>query len=285
MSKLANSWRLFTVSWGVLRADKSLAAFPVLGGIASVVVAGASAGLIWLTSFEDTTTATGSTSTSFEPIGWVFVALTYLALAFVVVYFQAALTAAADRSLREEHTTVRDGLREANARIGVIFGWAVVIATVNMILQAIEERAGFVGRIVASLLGAGWNILTFLALPVIVLERVGPVTALKRSGSLLKATWGENIVAQVGLGVVGVLAMLPAVVVGGLAVATGNLVVVVPVVALAAVWVLLVAVVMSALGGIYRVALYRFAVDHTPPAAFAGADFEHVFGPRRHRRS
>src|SRR5680860_49046 len=100
MQRLATSWNLFKVSWGVLRTDKSLAAFPVLSGVVSLVVAGAFGGLIWLTSFQDTTSATGSTSTSFEPIGYVFVALMYLALAFVTVYFQSALTAAADLSLR-----------------------------------------------------------------------------------------------------------------------------------------------------------------------------------------
>jgi len=272
------------VSWGVLRADKSLAAFPLLSGIASIVVAGAFAGLIALTSFEDTTTATGSTSTSFEPIGWVFVVVMYLALAFVVVYFQSALTAAADRSLRREPTSVRDGLREANSRIGVILGWAIVVATVNMVLRAIEERAGFVGQIVAGLLGAAWNIVTFLAVPVIVLERVGPGKALKRSGSLLKQTWGENIIAQVGLGLISVVAMLPAVALGAGAFAIGSLAAV-PLVAVAVVWILAVAVVMSALTGIYRVALYRFAVDHVPPVAFAEVDFDHAFGPRRHRKS
>lgn len=284
MQRLATSWNLFKVSWGVLRNDKSLAAFPVLSGAISLVVAGAFGGLLWLTSFEESTTAAGSTSTSFEPIGYVFLAVMYLALAFVTVYFQSALTAAADSSLRGEESSVAGGLREANSRIGVILGWALVIATVNMILRAIEERFGFVGAIVASLVGAAWNIVTFLAVPVIVIERVGPVNALKRSGQLLKQTWGENIAAQVGFGLVGVIAMLPAVALIAIAGALAS-VASIPFIAAAVVWVLLVAIVLSSLGGIYRVALYRFAVDHTAPEAFAGVDLDHAFASRRNRRA
>ena len=38
-------------------------------------------------------------------------------------------------------------------------------ATVSMIIQAIEERFGFLGQIIGSLLGAAWNVVTFLDRP------------------------------------------------------------------------------------------------------------------------
>ena len=282
MLRFANSWKLFKISWGVLRDDKSLAAFPVLSGAISLVVAGAFGGLIWLTSFEDATSATGTTSTSFQPIGYVFLGLMYLALAFVTVYFQSALTAAADSSLRGEDSTVRGGLHEANSRLGVILGWAVVIATVNVVLRAIQERFGFLGTIISSIFGAAWNIVTFLAVPVIVLEHAGPGKALKRSGTLLKQTWGENITAQIGFGLVGLVALLPAFALGGIAVALAS-VASIPFIVAGAVWALVVAIVLASLGGIYRVALYRFAVDRTPPAAFAAVDFEGAFAAKQRR--
>jgi hypothetical protein len=37
---------------------------------------------------------------------------------------------------------------------------------------------------------------TFLAIPIVVLEGRGPFASLKRSGVLLRATWGENVAAQ-----------------------------------------------------------------------------------------
>ena len=41
------------------------------------------------------------------------------------------------------------------------------------------------------------------------LEDLGPDHALKRSGTLFKQTWGENIVAQLGFGLLGFVALLP----------------------------------------------------------------------------
>jgi len=279
MTRLSNSWKLFKISWGVLRNDTSLAMFPVLGGIAVVAVAAAFGGLFVVTGVEETTSATGTTSTGLAPIGYVFIALAYVAIAFVTVYFQAGLTVAADRSLRGEDSTVGGGLREANARLPILFAWALVVATISLIIRAIEERFGFLGRIVAGLFGAAWNIVTFLAIPVVVIERVGPGRALKRSGSLLKQTWGENIVGQFGFGLFALVAMLPAFAL--FAGAAGLMSVVsIPLVAIGVVWVLGVVVVVSALTGIYRVALYRFAVDEVPPLAFAGADFDQAFRQR-----
>lgn len=280
MQRLSNSWNLFKLSASVLRRDKSLTAFPVLGAIASVVVFAVFGGIFWATGISETTDSAGSTSTAIEPIGWVIGAIFYIVAAFVTVYFQAALTAAADKSLRNEDTTVGDGIAAANERIPQIFAWSVVLAVVSMIIRIIEERFGFLGRIIAGLFGAAWNIVTFLAVPIIVIEHAGPGTALKRSGTLLRQTWGENLLGQFGIGLIGFLLFLPAAAVAGAGFAIGGPAAVALVV-VAIVWILCVALVMSALTGIYRVALYRYAVDQVPPPAFEGFDFEHAFRQRR----
>lgn len=56
-----------------------------------------------------------------------------------------------------------------------------------MILRSLEERAGFLGRIVIGLIGMAWSLITFLVLPILVLEGVGVGTAIKRSGELFSA--------------------------------------------------------------------------------------------------
>jgi hypothetical protein len=178
-------------------------------------------------------------------------------------------------------TSVSDGLRAANSRAGRLLPWAIVTGTVNWILQAIEERAGIVGNIVASLIGAAWSIVTFLAVPVIVFEDVGPIDAVKRSGTLLKRTWGENIIGQAGIGIVGIVVFLPLIAIAALGAMSGVTVVVIATIAFAVLAGLVAAVVLSTLSGIFRAALYSFAVDGTVPQAFAGADIEHAFGPRK----
>jgi hypothetical protein len=201
----------------------------------------------------------------------------------VQTYFLAGLVASSDHVLTGGSTTVKRGMAVASSRAGRLLPWAIVSATVSWILQSLEERAGFLGQIVVGLLGAAWSVLTFLTVPIIVFEDVGPITALKRSGHLLKQTWGENIIAQGGLGLLMLVQMLAAFVIGFLGVASGTAVVAIPLIVVAVVLVLVASVVISALSGIYRTALYRYATDGQVPAPFAGADLEHVFGPRRNR--
>lgn len=278
MQRIKNSWELGKISWSVLKSDRSLAWFPVLSAIASLVVFGGFAGLIASTGIDDARNANG-----LKPIGYVFVVAMYIALAFVTTYFQAGLTAGANERLDGRDSTLSASLRAANARLHRILPWAFVQATVSIVIQSIEERAGWVGQIIGSLLGAAWNILTFLTIPIIMLEDLGPIASLKRSGALLKRTWGENIVAQAGFGLLALVAMIPAVLVVALAFATNSLVVEIVLGAAAAVWFAIVIVVISAMTGIYRTALYRFTVDGKAPAAFANADLGHAFGERRRR--
>ena len=144
----------------------------------------------------------------------------------------------------------------ARTRLGAILGWSVLNLTVGLILNAIRDRAGFLGDIAAGVLGAAWNVITWLVVPVIVVEGTGPITSAKRSAVLLKQTWGENLIAQAGLGIIGVLVMLPGLLV------FGAVSFVIPLLGLPLllIYVAVAGSVLAALGGIYRTALYRYAV-------------------------
>ncbi|UUZ47783.1 DUF6159 family protein [Massilia sp. B-10] len=72
----------------------------------------------------------------------------------------------------------------------------MIAATVGVILRAIQERVGFLGRIIVGMLGVGWTIATFLVVPVLVARDKGPVDSIKDSAALLKQTWGENVIGQ-----------------------------------------------------------------------------------------
>ncbi len=277
MQRIRNSWELGKISWSVLRSDKTLAAFPVFAAIGSLVVVGVFGGLTALTGVN--TTGQGS----LKAMGYVFVVVGYIALAFVTTYFQAGLVAGANEVLDGRTASIRASLDAANGKLHRILPWAILSATVSIIISAIEERAGFVGQIISSLLGAAWAVVTFLTIPVIVLEDLGPWNALKRSGNLLKQTWGENLAAQFGFGILGLVAMLPAVALIAGGIATGSLVVAIVLGAIGVAWLIVVSVVLSAMSGIYRTALYRFTVDGQAPPAFAGADLGHAFDQRRGR--
>jgi hypothetical protein len=276
MQRLKNSWELGKISWSVLKSDRTLAWFPVLSAIAGLIVFGVFAGLIAVTSVDS-----GHGKDSLQPMGYVLIFAGYIALAFVTTYFLGALVHAANERLNGNDTKFGDSIGAANSKIHRILPWAVVSATVSVVLQSIEQRAGWFGVLIVRLLGAAWAVVTFLTVPVIMLEDLGPVNALKRSGHLLKQTWGENLGAQAGLSVLGLVAMAPGGLLLAIALSTHSTGAIIVLGGVAVAWFIVVAVVLSAMSGIYRTALYRFAVDGTAPPAFADADLGDAFGPRR----
>ncbi len=284
MSRFQRSLALGRASWSVLKSDRSLALYPIVSGLASIGILIVLGLLGWVTKGSEVNAA-GHTEYTASVATFVILVVGYVALAFVQTYFLAGLVASSDDVLNGRSTSLKQGMAVASARAGRILPWAIVQATVSAVIQAIEERFGIVGTIVASLVGAAWSVVTFLTVPIIVFEDVGPVNALKRSGSLLKQTWGENIIGQGGLGLLMLLPMLLAFGIGALGVVSGTAVVAVPLIAVAVVILLVATVVVNALSGIYRTALYRYAVDGQVPSAFAGADLEHSFGPRKRNRS
>ncbi len=271
------SWEIAKRSWAVLRADKTLAWFPVLSALGSLVVIAALGGVFLAAGIDDS--ASGA---SLQPIGYVLIVVAYLALAMVQTYFLAGLVAGADQRLRGQDSTLRSALEIANSRLHRLLPWAVVTATVTMVLQAIEERFGIVGTIVARLVGLAWNLVTFLVVPILVLEDLGVGDALKRSKDLFKKTWGENVLGQFGLGFVGFLLALPGILLIAIGAAAGTAALFV----LGGIGVILLvasAVIVSALSGIYRTALYHYAANGTVPGEFSGIDFDAAFRRRNDR--
>jgi len=262
----------------VLRSDKTLAAIPAISAVVSLVALAGFGGLFYALGIDTGSEKEGTEA--IDAIGYVIAAVAYVVFAFITVYFQSALVAGANERLEGGDATVGKSLGAAGGKLHRILPWALVTATVSFIISQIE-RQGWIGQIVGNLLGMAWNVLTFLTIPIIMLEDVGPIAALKRSGTLFKKTWGENLVAQAGFGLFGFLLFLPAIAVGALGIATGNDVVAGVAIGIAVAWVAVVMVVLSALSGIYRTALYRYAVDGSVPPAFAGADLSGAFAPRR----
>jgi hypothetical protein len=277
MSRFQTSWEIAKRSWAVLRADKTLAWFPVLSALGTVVVVAVLGGLFAVAGIDDS-----STGSSLQPIGYVLIVVAYLALAIVQTYFLAGLVAGADQRLRGQDSTLRSALEIANSRLHRLLPWAVVTATVTLILQAIEERFGIIGTIVARLVGLAWTLVTFLVVPILVLEDLGVGDALKRSKDLFKKTWGENVIGQFGLGAVGFLLMLPGLLLIGIGVAVGTAGLIV-LGGVGVVWLVASAVMVSALSGIYRTALYHYAAYGQVPGEFSGLDFSAAFRPRRRK--
>ena len=273
--RFSRSWELVKASASVLRSDKELLVFPVLSGIAAmIVVATFLVPAFAMRLFE------GEAGIGTAVIGFLF----YLCQYFVIFFFNAALVAAAMIRLEGGDPTVADGLRAARERIVPILGYAAIAATVGMLLQALRNRDNnFIVRMVGSLLGVAWTMASFLVVPVLVQQNVGPIDAIKRSVELLKRTWGENAIGNVGIGLVFGIGMFVLVAVGLVAVVMAAQVSVALAVTLAVFLVLAaltLGIVQSALAGIYSAALYSYASVGEAPAGFAGTGLQTVFSPR-----
>lgn len=270
MGRIANTWELAKVSWGVLRQDRELLLIPLLSFVSALVVLGAL--LVPALALLDTGSGEETASPALAVIGIVAA----LAMSIISVFFNGALVAGAHERMSGGDPTVSSAMRRAASRIGGLLPWALLTGTVGLVLQAIRDRAGFLGDFIVRLAGAAWDVVTFLVVPAIVIDEHSAVDGLKRSGSLLKTTWGENLAARVGFGILGLIAVVPAVVlvaltgaIGGPALAVG--------IAIAVLYVAFVVVLLTALNAVFQTALYLYATTGSVPNGYEDSNLRNSF--------
>lgn len=279
MNAFGRSWALFKSTWGVMMADKEMVTFPLLAGLVTIVTSLTIFGLGFAAMAtnpalaESVSTAAQSLDSGEAPPMTVvlFILLLfvyYLIMAFIANYFMTALAGAALIRFEGGDPSFGDGIRIANSRLGAIFGYSAIAATVGVLLSLLRNRGGeggnSGGRILSALGGTAWNIATFLVVPVLAAQKTSPINAIKQSASLLRRTWGEQLVGAGGIGFVfGIAAVLAIIVFGALfffvASITDSGAAMMAVFVLAVIVLALLAVINNTLGGIYRTAVYHYA--------------------------
>ncbi len=282
--KFARSWALMKASAAVLRSDKSLLLFPLLSGLCTLLVAASF--LIPVGVMVIGGEHAGADFHERLSVGsYLLMFAFYLVQYFVIIFFQTALTGVALMHLRGEPTSVGAGFALARARLPQILGYALIAATVGLLLRMVQERLGLIGRFVVGLIGLAWTVATFLVVPVLASRDVGPVDAVRHSVELLKRSWGENLIGQGGIGVVFGLLMFVAVLFGALlvggAIAMHSIAAVVTAVAIVVLGFILLGLIQSALQGIYAAALYRYAEAGEASAGFDQALLQQAFAPKK----
>ena len=265
MSRIKRGWQLTKKSWGVLRANPDLFRFPVYSAIATVPLALITLGP-GLYFIEDD-----------ELAGAIpLIAVGILILAFVSIYFSVGLAAAADKIFRGEKATVSDGLAVARANVGPIAGWAAFSAIVGTVLSALESQ-GTLGQIVGRILDIGWSLVTFLAVPVIAIEGTGPLETLKRSSTLFKSRWGQQITGNIAIGgIVGLAIILPAALMIGVGVLvwSSSAPAAAALILIGAIAFLIGMIIQKAMGGVFGVALYHYAAEGEARGGFTAAELD-----------
>ena len=272
-----------------LKQNKKLLVFPSLSTIAAlIVIASFAATFFWWESNREATSGNEVMILN-AFFGFAF----YFVMYSVIIFFNTALVAAAMKIQDGGEPTVQDGFGIAWSKVDIIVGYALIAATVGIVLRFLEDRLPFVGRIVVSLIGAAWTVATFLVVPVLVSRDIGPLNAVKKSAVMLKKTWGENIIANAGMGlffgliyivlVLLTIFLATAVVPGAIQTVPNSVgsAVMISIIVVPLLMLLLVASIHSALQGIYSAALYRYATAAPGPSDFAPELLNAAFAPKR----
>lgn len=254
----------------MLRRDKELIALPLAGLVLALIVGGITFGLVAATGGLDSGPEDG-----LGGLHYLLLAVGGIAIAAITQFFAGAVVAGAIERMSGGDPTINSALGGASRRLPALLGWGAMDWTVGTVLRMVREEFGIVGRIIAGLLDFAWAAVSFLVLPVIIVEGLGPVAAIRRSTEMLRRTWGENVLAQFGFGIIGMVAAIPGILLGV------ALISVLPVLGIAVLvaWIVTVACVMSALTSVFKAALYQYATSGQSDPVF-GDDVAEAFRVR-----
>ncbi len=267
MGKIGTTLALMGASWQILKKDRELLLFPVISGIcclsvmAIFVVLGLDNG--WL---QQLSTKTGpQQKNTLYFILFLFYYCNYL----VVIFFNAAIIACAVIRMEGGDPTLADGLQAAVNRFPQIAGWALITATIGMLLGMVESGSRRGRSIIAGILGIAWSIVSYLAIPLIVVEKTNPLVALDRSYFLMHETWGEQVVGNFSFGLIFTFFCLP---VFPLMLVMNRLwgaPMLLPVLAGFVIYLIVLGIIQSALQTIFNAVIYVFARDGKAPENFS----------------
>ncbi len=278
MNRLTNSWELIKASSGVLISDKELMIFPLVSSIGTLIVTLTFALPMFLSGLVQSMISDVPGS---QFIGFIVLFVFYIFQYFVIIFSNSALVGAAMIRLNGGDPTVGDGFRIAVSHLGAIFGYAVISATVGTILRMISERSSTLGRFVISLVGLGWNIATFLVVPVVVIENIGPLDAIKRSVNLLKKTWGEQIVGNLSLGfvfgLITIVLLIVSIPITILLVTNGIYWLAIAFIIILIFALTFLGLIQGTLNGIFTAAVYKFATEGNSSTFFPPELIENAF--------
>lgn len=278
---IKRSWNLTQESFKVLMQDKELMMFPVISTILTILVVATfivPTALLW----GAMDTALNLDDTAHNLIGMVVLFCVYFLSYFIIIFFNVAILQCARIRFDGGNPTMKDGWNAGMQNLGRIALWAALSGTIGVILSQLEEKLGsLIGGILKGLIGGAWTIITYFAVPVLIFEKTSPMDAIKKSGQIIKETWGEGLSMYVGFGAIqGLFVFLTFIpLIGGLvlSIMMNNFIIMAIIGSLVVLSWIILAVVFSALGQIFRAALYIYATSGNVPSCFTESNIKDAF--------
>ncbi|MCB0966370.1 MAG: hypothetical protein KDB37_06005 [Ilumatobacter sp.] len=279
--RMRQGWELTKKSWGVIREHPKLLRLPLVGGVLALIAVALIAGPgLFLVASDSAETS----DDLLVYLGYGLIALGSFVASCIVIYYNVILAAAADQALQGREPDIAAAKAIAGRRRGTIIGWAIVSAIVSLVFSLIRDKGGAVGNILGSIGAAAWGFVTFLVIPVIALEDIGPIDAVKRSGNLVKQRWGQQATGNVVIGGIASIAMFIGIalgvlggvliVAGGVAATSGGIGLVVVGIVIA----VMAGLAAGATKGVFGVALYHFSAEHRALGPFSETELAHAAG-------
>jgi hypothetical protein len=272
MERLERTWRLFIESYTVLSADPEILLFPLMSGVSLIFLAISFFVPLY---HNGVLLALGAGRGTWQDYAVLFA--WYYANFFIGIFFNGALAACANVRLSGGNPDVGDGLRMAFHRIGRIAVWALVAATVGMFLQSMRQRGNWILRLIGGSLEIAWALMTYLIVPVLLFEDRGVYDSIYRSEELFRKHWGEQVAGSFGFGLLGILLCLPAFGMAALVWRFDRALAIIAAVS----YILILSIVMSAVRGVFTVALYRYATQGEAPSGFSADVIDEALGGRK----
>jgi hypothetical protein len=297
MGRFTRSWLLFKTSLSVVSNNRELLLFPIVTALLMIVIflfflapvalmpTGYSLTQVehWQTIGNrigvEAAAGDSEKNFTFSTPALAYLVFLYLASMFLGTFFNVAFYNEILAALSGQPVSVGRGLRFAMTRLKAILMWSLLAGIVGLVIKALEERFGLIGRIVMRLIGVAWSVASVFAVPIIVRDEdaTNPVQTLKKSADILRRTWGEALIGYVGVSfasgviVLGSLVFLLIAVIASIALNSGWII------GIAAVlWflgVLAFGYLTSVMSQVYKGALYLYAADQIVAAPYSADMF------------
>ena len=209
--RIRRGWQVTKLGIKVVRADPELMVYMFFSAMFSI-----GAFVVLMTSTGGLGYFIGGGEEGFEQGAYVGSFLSYMAVAIITVFWNAAIIASAHYRLTTgDNPSFSYGIRQAMKCLPQIFIWGLISGTVGLIIQALEgmkhsdnPAAAAVGWILSLIVQVAWWITTFFVVPMIVIDNLGVRESMSKSPELFGNTWGEDIVSSAGTGIINFLVCL-----------------------------------------------------------------------------
>ena len=200
----------------MVRADPELMVYMLFSGILSIIAA-----IVLLTTTGGLGYFIGGEEGS-EGGALVGTFLSYMAIAIITVFWNAAIIASAhERLTAGTNPSFSYGIKQAMKCLPQIVIWGLISGTVGLIIMALESMRdsknpgmALLGGLISLIIQVAWWITTFFVVPMIVLDKISIGESMSKSPELFLQTWGEDVVSTTGTGIINFLVCLLIVVIG-----------------------------------------------------------------------